>query len=155
MAGLKVGYSFPAFKALSIEFEYSYWNPHINKTVLLQSPVMVAKEGDVKLHNFMVNLLMKYPNGIIHPYIGGGVGASYVDFSYTASVNVFGKNYENSAGDYNMSVAWQLLAGIEVDLAKQWAADIGCRYFAIKPEFGETELDIKTSMLSFGIKYKF
>jgi len=155
VAGLKVGYTFPEFKAFSIEFEYSYLKPYINRTVLIQSPDIVAIEGDAKLNNFMVNVLLKYPHGVIHPYFGGGAGASYVDFSYTASVNVSGANFVRNTGDHDLSMAWQLLAGIEVDLAKHWAGDIGYRYFATNPQFSETELDIKTSMLSLGIKYKF
>ncbi len=84
--GVKFGYTHPTVKYFSFEFEYSYLNPDVDRTVFTTAGSdYSAIEGDVKIHNFMFNAIVKYPEGKIHPYLGLGFGFSYFDFSVTST----------------------------------------------------------------------
>ena len=61
--------------------------------------------------------------------------------------------------------AWQILLGVEIDLTNNLSMDIGYRYFAAEAneddhhdyyyEYYGTQIDYKTSMVTFGLKYRF
>ena len=154
--GLKVGFTPPQAKYLAIEFEYSYLAPDIDRTVLPQAGAdFAAIEADAKIHNFMFNVIAKYPVGRFHPYLGVGLGFSYVDGSATATERLGGVTSTTSVSRDDTTFAWQLLAGIDIDLTKNLTFDIGYRYFVINPEFDDAEAEFKTSMITFGLKYRF
>jgi opacity protein-like surface antigen len=145
--GVKIGFNHPRARALELEFEYSYLNPDItdyNTTV-----------GDIKFNNFMFNIIAKIPAGVIHPYWGAGIGFSQHEISAKDIALIRGKN--------DTSFAWQLLTGLEIDLANNLALDIGYRYFVTQLEFNDTEdehgnhsdVDFSTSMVTFGLKFLF
>jgi len=158
--GIKVGYTPPQLKYFSFEFEYSYLNPDINRSVLAQyGSKFVDVEGDVKLNNFMFNAIAKYPQGRFHPYVGTGIGGSYTDMSATASQS----NSASIGKDYT-SFALQLLTGVEIDMINNLLVDIGYHYFITKIEFGnntkinfenDTKVDFTTSMITLGLKFLF
>jgi opacity protein-like surface antigen len=161
--GVKVGYTPPQLKYFSFEFEYSYLDPDINRSVLGQNRTgLVAVEGDVKLNNFMFNAIAKYPLGRFHPYVGAGIGCSYTDMSATATQS--GVINSASVGKDYTSFAWQLLTGVEIDIINNLSVDIGYRYFASEIEFGNnteidfensTKIDFTTSMITLGLKFHF
>jgi opacity protein-like surface antigen len=154
--GAKVGYTPPAIKFFAVEFEYLYLNPDVDRTVLASlGSDFVAVEGDLKLHNFMLNLLAKYPEGNIHPYLGVGIGFSRVDLSGTGTMRIGGVTETESLDDDDTSFAWQILAGINFEISKNWSADITYRYFMTEPEFDGADLEIKTSMVTIGLNYHF
>jgi len=162
--GFKLGYTLPRLNIFSFEFEYSYLNPDVDRTVWTYADADYAKiEGDVSIHNFMLNAIAKYPGGKIHPYIGTGLGVSYIDASVSATSTA------HSASDDDTVFAWQILVGIELDLTNNLSMDIGYRYFATESEsdhyydydydydyyhedFG---LDYEASMVTVGLKFKF
>ena len=167
--GVKFGYTPPPLRFFSFEFEYSYFNPDVDRTVLIQTGTEhTAIEGYVKFHNFMFNALARYPEGIIHPYIGGGLGFSYVDLSVrtTSPTSV---NYGRYASSTDNVFAWQILVGVDIDLTKNLSMDIGFRYFATESgsdyyhddyydghyEYDKIPIDYSTSMVTFGFKYRF
>jgi len=157
--GFKFGYTPPRLKFLSLEFEYSHLNPDVDKTALpYADPSFAITEGDVKLNNFMFNVIAKYPEGKIHPYIGLGLGFSYIDWSLSTSSPV------HSISNDDTVFAWQMLAGVEIDLTKNFALDIGYRFFATESGSDnyyddyydyDTHLEYRTSMVTLGLKYKF
>lgn len=104
----------------------------------------------------MFNIIAKIPVGIIHPYWGAGLGFSNHEISAKYTEGIGGKD--------NTSFAWQLLTGVEIDLAYNLAVDIGYRYFVTELEFENnieseyknyTEVDFTTSMITFGLKFFF
>ena len=161
--GVKVGYTPPQLKYFSFEFEYSYLNPDIKRSVLDRyGPDYAAVEGDVKLNNFMFNTIVKYPQGRFHPYVGAGIGCSYTDMSATATQS--GVINSASVGKDYTSFAWQLLTGVEIDIINNLSVDIGYRYFSTEIEFGnnieidfenDTKIDFTTSMITLGLKFLF
>ena len=61
-------------------------------------------------------------------------------------------------------LAWQMLAGVEIDLTNNFSLDIGYRFFATESGsddhyddyyYNDTHLDYRTSMVTLGLKYKF
>ena len=131
----------PPTNFLSAELEYSYLNPNIDRTELVTAGTdYSALEGDIKLHNFMLNIILKYPEGRIHPYAGFGIGASYFDLSVTTTSNLDGVNYSERRSVDDTVFAWQVLAGIDIDLTDNLLLDIGCRYFDTEPLDGNYEV---------------
>ncbi|MGB5218958.1 MAG: outer membrane beta-barrel protein [Smithella sp.] len=176
--GVKFGSTAPPpTNFLSAEFEYSYLNPDINRTVLATAGTdFSAIEGDVKFHNFMLNIIVKYPEGRIHPYTGFGIGASYFDLSVNTTSNLDGVNYSERRSVDDTVFAWQVLAGVDVDLTNNMSLDIGCRYFDTESLDGDYEvyynddhnhaehdddhdngptLDFKTFIVTLGLKFRF
>jgi len=157
--GFKFGYTPPRLKFLSFEFEYSYLNPDVDRTALPYDPSSFAiAEGDIKLNNFMFNAIFKYPEGKFHPYIGLGIGFSYIDWSLTTTSPV------RSISNDDTVFAWQMLAGVEIDLTNNLSVDIGYRFFATESSSdddyydyydNDTRLEYRTSMVTLGLKYKF
>jgi opacity protein-like surface antigen len=146
--GAKVGYNHPLLRALELELEYSYLNPDITdyKTVV----------GDIKFNNFMFNIIAKIPRGIIHPYWGAGFGLSHYEMSAKTAEAIGGKD--------DTSFAWQLLTGVEIDLASNLVMDIGYRYFVTKLKVENNiesedknykDVDFTTSMITLGLKFFF
>ncbi len=158
--GLKLGYTPPQLKYFSFEFEYSFLNPDVDRTVLTPAGTGYATiEGNAKFNNFMFNAFVKYPEGKIHPYIGVGLGLSYVDVSFSTTPTV------RSANNDDTVFAGQILGGVDIDLTKNLSMDIGLRYFATEAEsdhdyyhdygYYSPHLDYRISMVTLGLKYRF
>lgn len=170
--GVKFGGTHPTVKYFSIELEYSYLNPDVDRTVFTTAGSdYYAIEGDVKIHNFMFNTIFKYPEGKIHPYLGLGLGFSYFDFSVTSTSQLNGVSY-NARRSYDDTVfAWQVLAGVDIELTNNLSLDIGGRYFDTESlndsydddyyddydydHYDGPTLDYRTFMVTLGLKFRF
>ena len=166
--GVKIGGTHPAVKNFSFEFEYSYLNPDVNRTVLTTAGTdYSAIEGDAKIHNFMFNAIIKYAEGKFHPYLGLGVGVSYFDFSLTSTSRLNGVNYSKRGSANNSVFAWQVLTGVDIDLTNNFLLDIGCRYFDTQSKvyyydhdhndyyYDGPTLDFRTFIVTLGLKFRF
>jgi opacity protein-like surface antigen len=149
MIGLKMGYIVPQARALAFELE---WNYMFEQSIPPQVVSGVRESGEVYLNNFMVNLILRYPEGRIHPYIGGGIGASSMNIQNTESI---GGTVVNVAEETETGFAWQLLAGINVELAPNLSADLAYRYFATNPGFAMIDVDYRTHAVTFGLNFHF
>lgn len=111
-AGAKFGYIFP-FKWMAAELEYMYLDDQ-----------NVDNPGTLyyKANNVMANLILRYPYGMIRPYIGAGLGWSWADL---------GNDAANDSIDMD-ALAWQGLAGINLEIIPNLSLDIGYRYFMSK-----------------------
>jgi opacity protein-like surface antigen len=149
MMGLKMGYILPQARALAFELE---WNYMFNQTIPSQVVSGVRESGEVALNNFLVNVILRYPEGKIHPYVGGGIGASSMYLQNTESI---GGRVVNVADETATGFAWQFLAGVNVDLAPNLSADLTYRYFGTKPAFSLIDVDYRTQAVTFGINFHF
>ena len=149
MMGLKMGYILPQARALAFELE---WNYMFNETIPSQVVSGVRESGEVALNNFLVNVILRYPEGKIHPYIGGGIGASSMYIQNTESI---GGRVVNVADETATGFAWQFLAGVNVDLAPNLSADLTYRYFGTNPGFSLIDVDYRTQAVTFGINFHF
>ncbi len=153
--GLKLGYSFPEANYFSLELEYNYIKPDIETMRTTSGSDWLDLGGDVKVSTFMVNGILEYPEGRIRPYIGAGIGVSAVDVDLTLSGNIGGSSVSATGSGDDTCLAWQVLVGTVVTINEQWSADIGYRYFSSNPEWENLEIDIKTSLVTFGLRYSF
>jgi opacity protein-like surface antigen len=136
MMGLKMGYILPQARALAFELE---WNYMFNQTIPAQVVSGVRESGEVALNNFLVNVILRYPEGKIHPYVGGGIGASSMYLQNTESI---GGRVVN-------------VADVNVDLAPNLSADLTYRYFGTNPGFSLIDVDYRTQAVTFGINFHF
>lgn len=134
-AGAKFGYIFP-FKWLACEIEYAY---------LADQDVADSRtDAYYKANNLMANLILRYPEGVIRPYIGAGAGWSWAELG--------GSNNDESYDDF----AWQALAGINVEILPNLSVDFGYRFFR-----GDYEIDdaidaaIEDHIVLVGFNYHF
>lgn len=111
-AGAKFGYIFP-FKWMAAELEYMY---------LDDQDVDYPGALYYKANNVMANLIFRYPHGMIRPYIGAGIGWSWAELGHDA----FSDSIDMDA------LAWQGLAGINLEIIPNLSLDIGYRYFMSK-----------------------
>jgi opacity protein-like surface antigen len=168
--GAKFGYTMPFAKFFALELEYLYLNPDIDRKVLESRGIgFTAIEGDLDMNSIMFNFILKYPEGIIHPFIGGGLGFSYVDFTRKKIAKISGitSTYSNSYDD--TAFAWQLLAGVNFEINKHLSVDLTYRYFMTNSEYDydedyddhygyhhdRPEIKFKSSIATIGLNYHF
>ena len=140
--GAKVGYIFPQVKWLAAELEYFY--------LAKQDVDESGANGDFSANNVMANLLVRYPEGNIHPYAGIGIGWSWATLKATSTSG----SIDESANAF----AWQILAGVNFEITPQWSADLAYRYFSSKYEMGSdpsSDVTTKNHMILLGINYHF
>jgi len=134
-AGAKAGYIFP-FRWLAAELEYTY---------LADQDVEDPGTGHYKSNNLMANLLLRYPQGMIRPYIGAGIGWSLGEFAGSGSVD---ETFNN--------LAWQGVAGINLEIIPSLSVDFGYRYFMSKYNTSNVgDATIADHILLVGLNYHF
>jgi opacity protein-like surface antigen len=147
--GLKFGYIIPQARALAFEFE---WNYMFQQNIPSQVVSGVRESGDVYLNNFLANVILRYPEGKIHPYIGGGIGWSSMNIQNTEAI---GNTVVNVASETATGFAWQLLAGVNVELAPNLSADLGYRYFGTNPGFTAIDVTYRAQAVTLGLNFHF
>ncbi|HET6488439.1 MAG TPA: outer membrane beta-barrel protein [Syntrophales bacterium] len=148
MAGLKLGYILPQARALAFELE---WNYMFQQNIPSQTVNGWQVSGNTSLSNFLVNVILRYPEGKIHPYVGGGIGGSSMNIQDTEvrGATVFTSN-ETATG-----FAWQFLAGVNVDLAPNLSADLQYRYFGTDPSFSLINVNYRAQAVTAGLNFHF
>lgn len=151
MVGTKFGYIIPTAKWLAPEIEYNY---------LAQQDIDIAGvDGDFRAHNVMGNLLLRYPEGTFHPYIGFGIGWSWGKIKASGTVVVDdGDDSIGSIDESDNAFAWQLMAGVNFEITPNMSVDIGYKYFQCKYTFGDdpsTDATSRNHMIIMGINFHF
>lgn len=145
--GAKFGYIIPTVKWLAVELDYAY----LAKQDIDQAGI----DGDFKASNLMFNLIARYPEGKIHPYIGAGLGWSWGALKASGSVG----GITGSVDESDNAFAWQILAGVNFEITPQWSADLGYRYFSSKYTFNVVGEDVdftaKNHMILIGVNFHF
>lgn len=136
-AGAKLGYIFP-MKWLAAELEYTH----------LGDQDFDKFSGDYSANNAMLNLILRYPEGRFHPYIGAGAGWSWG--SIDASHPVLG-----SIDESDNAFGWQLLAGINMQITENFSADLAYKYFQSKYEIEDVDATARDHIVMFGLNYHF
>jgi len=144
MLGVKGGYIFPAFPYLAAEIEYNYMGEQ-------DASFMSVNVGKVSLNNLFANLIFRYPQGMFHPYIGAGIGWSWIKWDSTGVGASAGLTDED-----DNAWAWQFLVGINVSFDRNWSADLGYRYFSAENfKYRDVDIEYKASIITFGVNYHF
>jgi len=132
-AGVKGGYIFP-YRWLAAELEYTY---------LDDQNVDDPGTEHYQANNIMANIILRYPEGMIRPYIGAGIGWSFGEFAGGPADETF-----NALG-------WQGLAGINLEILPNLSVDFGYRYFMSIYDVTSSEATIGDHILSVGLNYHF
>lgn len=145
--GAKFGYIIPPVKWLAAELEYTY---------LADQDIDVSGvDGHYSAHNVMANLLFRYPEGKIHPYAGFGVGASMATLKADGSVSWGGDDISGSIDEDDTAFAWQLIAGINIEISKNWSADLAYKYFNSEYEINDVDVEAANHLITVGLNYHF
>jgi len=133
-AGAKAGYIFP-FRWLATELEYTY---------LDNQNADDSSTERYKSNNLMANLILRYPNGMIRPYIGAGIGWSFGEFAGSGPGDETCNNF-----------AWQGVAGINLEIIPRLSVDFGYRYFMSKYNTNMGDATIADHIILVGLNYHF
>ncbi|NKX64867.1 porin family protein [Labrenzia sp. 5N] len=133
MMGAGVGYKFNNhFRTdFTIDYEFPAEAKSKGPCNLCGSPGYSVEKADIDVWTFMLNGYVDIGTwNRITPYVGAGVGASYVTTSNINFVNPNGVagTYE---GDSKWNFAWALMAGAAYDITPNLALDAGYRYLNI------------------------
>ncbi len=148
MFGFKGGFIIPQAPVLALEFEYYHIFEHNYGPAQTSR---VTETGNVYLDNFFFNLLLRYPQGRIHPYVGAGIGFS--SFNIINLETFRGITFEQR--EYETSFAWQFLGGLNFEIAPNLSVDLTYRYFGTDPHLTVTDIEYRTSVISAGINFHF
>jgi len=140
--GIKGGYIIPQVKFLAVELEYTY----LGEQDVDESGV----DGDISSHNVMANILFRYPEGKIHPFVGGGLGVS----NATAEVDSVGP-YDVDYDDDDTAIASQFIAGVNFELAPNLSAELVYKYFYSEYEFDDEDVEAGNHIFQIGVNYHF
>jgi opacity protein-like surface antigen len=146
--GFKGGYIIPQAPMVALEFEYYHifennYGPGGTSTV--------RESGNLYLDNFFFNFILRYPKGKIHPFVGAGIGWSYMNINNVETVG--GWSFYQS--ESSTSFAWQFLGGVNLELAPNISLDLMYRYFGTDPSLAFVDVTYRTSIFSGGINFHF
>ncbi|MES0871848.1 outer membrane protein [Pseudovibrio sp. SCP19] len=135
--GVGVGYRFNDFIRTDLTVDYE-WEADFEGKSLCHTTCPGNYNTEVAgldVWTFLWNVYadLGYYNGFT-PYVGAGIGASYVRLHNVESFNKNGTNPQIPADD-NWNFSWALMAGTSYEIDENWKIDAGYRYLHI----GEVE----------------
>jgi opacity protein-like surface antigen len=135
-----------------IEGEISYRQSQIDQITLEGASSSSHVDGDVGVLAIMANVFFDIPTGgPVTPYIGGGIGFASIAIDDT---RVDGYYYSDS--DDEGVFAYQLGAGVAIDLNRRLALDIGYRFFGTsEADFAYTSMEYQSHSVMLGLRYGF
>ena len=148
MIGFKLGYILPDARLLALELEYYHIFDHNYGP---GGNTVVRETGNLFLDNFFFNLLIRYPRGRIHPYLGAGIGFSDANIRNIETAARLTLIQEETVSSF----AWQFLAGLSFQIAPGLYADFTYRYLGTNLRPVDLELKYRASTLSAGINFHF
>ncbi|MBG6208615.1 opacity protein-like surface antigen [Labrenzia sp. EL_126] len=134
MIGAGVGYKFSDHLRADFTIDYEFPTEVSAKadcTGTCGTPFYSVEKADIDVWTFMVNGYIDIATwNRFTPYVGAGIGASYVS---TSDINF--RNPDGSTGTYESdgkwNFAWALMAGAAYDITPNLALDGGYRYLNI------------------------
>jgi len=151
--GAKFGYIIPQLKWLAAELEYTYLAKQDYGATISN---VERYDGDFAAHNVMANVLFRYPQGKIHPYVGFGLGISTATLEETTLGGVSVYNYD----DDDTAFASQFIAGVNFEIAPNISADLAYKYFYSEYDFNDyygidTDVEAGNHLFTAGINFHF
>lgn len=147
--GLNVAVGINLKDSIRLEGEYGY---RALKSKLDPSGGIIGKEK-FGIQTYMLNGYYDFATGTkIKPYIGAGLGLADVKLKY--------QDPDDLISISKTKFAWNLNAGIGMEVTKNMVIDLGYRYLQVedfKKDFGVGSLKFKThaNEVSLGVRYHF
>jgi len=121
-----IGYSF--VPGIRTDFTVSYRSGFEQVSGFAQMPAGNAEfESVAGLVSLYLNL---FPSETMAPYAGFGIGASRNQLGEVRITNPNGSLLGTIRGDNQTNFAWQVCAGISMNLSNRWLLDIGYHYLS-------------------------
>lgn len=168
LLSIRTGWSTPfTRKVMAMEIEYNYINNDFDSSKIVSSPLdgyPVTLDANMSIHAVLFNLKARYPEGIIHPYAGFGLGYAYASVGDITDRAYDGTGTYILSGESGGGFCWQLLAGVDIDLAPNMSLGIGYKYFVANPIIGDhyhhgyeiyDDLDYRASIITAGLTFTF
>ena len=155
--GLGLGYRFN--RNLRADFTFDWRDRFILET----------GSFDTKIENqsYMLNVyydldqlpVVQLPGGF-KPYVGAGIGLSYIEVNDQTIPGPVGGTVSRVFGDDEANFAWQLMAGVAYQINPKFAADIGYRYAhlgeaQLRSPAGTIDNDLNTHEIVLTLRYTF
>lgn len=111
------------------------------------------------LHTFFINAALRYPEGSINPYVGGGIGVAIsrasVDASGTVTVNGQTVSGSGSDSDSSANFAGQVFGGVDVAVTDNVYLGVSGRYILTDSNlFGiDVQSRIFSAMATLGYRF--
>jgi opacity protein-like surface antigen len=155
--GVRAGYTLPTVKycRLEVEFNHIFDQDADNQTILSSGTNSLSINGQVNLNNLLFNIIFIYPEGVIRPYVGAGLGWSWFQVNGTASANIGGTTYVLSDSARADSFAWQFMAGVELRANDNFSFDFSYRYLGTDPKINEFDIEYRAGLLALGLNIYF
>lgn len=165
--GLSVGAQLWAdrvgFDYLSLGAQYLYLRQgEFTDSGTFSAPGITAT-GDLSIrpsyHAFFANAALRYPEGQINPYIGGGIGFAVskasVDIDGTLTIN--GRTFPANGSDSDSSTnfAGQVFGGVDVNLTDHVYAGVSARYVMTDSTLFGVDVDGRIFTAMAGLGYRF
>ncbi len=134
MIGAGVGYKFNKHFRTDFTIDYEFpaeVSAKADCSATCGAPGYSVEKADIDVWTFMLNGYVDIGTwNKFTPYVGAGVGASYVN-----AKNINFANPDGSTGQYpsdgNWNFAWALMAGAAYEISPNWHLDGGYRYLNI------------------------
>jgi len=152
--GVKFGYIIPPVKWLAAELEYTYLADQDLDESWTGNGWSEQLSGNFSAHNLMANLLFRYPEGKIHPYVGFGFGLSMATFEADYTFENKGV-YSESIDEDDTAAAGQFIAGVNFEIMPNVSADLAYKYFYCEYEIDDDDFEVKNHMITLGVNYHF
>lgn len=153
--GLGLGYDFSNQTRLELAYDDRY-----NDLGAIEVPNFTTNSSsNLHSHSLMLNAYYDMLEGNKwQPYVGAGVGIAQSSYS---GILGGGSGPVLNIDDVDTGLAWQLLAGVAIEINETWALDAGYRYFNLNdPEFegplgAITAEDASFHTASLGLRHTF
>jgi opacity protein-like surface antigen len=159
LLSIKTGWNTPfTRKIMAMEVEYNYINNNFDNSKILLSGT--TYDGNMSIHAVLFNLKARYPDGPIHPYVGGGLGWAFSSVGDITERDSGGSVVDIWPGEAGGGFCWQFLAGVDFDIAPNMSLGVGYKFLATKTTIGtdyghDEDLDYRASIFTAGLTFTF
>jgi opacity protein-like surface antigen len=153
------------FGFVRLEGELSYKHAEIDSITDQNGFRFQSANGSIGAQAMMINgFIDLHNNSRLTPYLGGGIGAAALYLSDTTGIDTSGGTAQRVTlyGEADDAVfAYQVGAGMEIDINRFYSLDIGYRYFVTDTGTFDSDLGITTSLkfkshsANVGFRFKF
>jgi len=156
--GVKAGYIIPQFNYLAVELEYTYLAEQDYDDSYYTGyygDERYTYDGDFSAHNLMANLLFRYAQGRIHPYVGFGLGLSRATIEENGTLESNGDIDSSHLDENDIAFAGQFIAGVNFEIMWNWSAEIAYKYFYSEYEIEDWDAEANNHLFTLGVNYHF
>jgi opacity protein-like surface antigen len=168
LLSIKTGWNTPfTRKIMAMEIEYMYINNDFDNSKVVSDSYYpsgsATLNGNMSIHAVLFNMKARYPEGPVHPYVGGGLGWAFSSVGDITEREYGGPGIDIWPGASGVGFCWQFLAGVDIDIAPNMSLGIGYKYFMAYTNVGEkysydgyyADLDYRASIITAGLTFTF